>query len=247
MTARLKTAMVLAAGLGTRMRPLTSDRPKPLVEVLGQTLIDRVLDRLAAGGIERAVVNVHYRADQLIDHLKRRTNPAIVISDEQEALLDTGGGVTRALRNGLLGPEPFLINNSDSIWVEGVESNIARLAQNWNPDVMDSLMLLALSTTSLGYDGRGDFTLGADGRVTRRAEHAVTPFVFTGVSIARPELFESAPDGPFSLKPVCGIDRSRNGRLYGIRLEGRWMHVGTPAGLAEAEAALMAAEHDEDD
>ena len=233
--ARMTTAMVLAAGLGQRMRPLTADRPKPLVEVDGRALIDRVLDRLAAGGIETAVVNVHYLGEQIIDALAARERPRIVISDERGELLDTGGGVAKALA--LLGDAPFFVHNSDSIWTEGVEDNLQRMRKYWDGARMDCLMLLAMTTTSTGYDGRGDFTMDSQGRVSRRGEHEVAPFAFTGVSIMHPRLFEDAPAGAFSLNRLW--DRAiAAGRLYGLRLEGRWMHVGSPLGLAEAERAL---------
>ena len=239
--ARMTTAMVLAAGLGQRMRPLTADRPKPLVEVDGRALIDHVLDRLAAGGIETAVVNVHYLGEQIIDALKSRERPRILISDERHELLDTGGGVAKALA--LLGDAPFFVHNSDSIWTEGVEDNLQRMRKYWDSARMDCLMLLAMTTTSTGYDGRGDFTMDSQGRVSRRSEHEMAPFAFTGVSIMHPRLFEDAPAEAFSLNRLW--DRAIGaGRLYGLRLEGRWMHVGSPLGLAEAEQAL-AKRHDD--
>ena len=235
----LTTAMVLAAGLGQRMRPLTADKPKPLVPVAGRTLLDRVLDRLAEGGITRAVVNVHYLGDQIIDAVAGREEPAIEISDERAELLDTGGGVARALP--LLGDAPFFVQNSDSIWIEGPENNLARMRRYWDDARMDCLMLLAMTTTSTGYAGRGDFAMDSQGKLSRRDEHGVVPFVFTGVSIAHPRLFEGTPDGPFSLNLVW--DRAMTaGRLYGLRLEGKWMHVGSPLGLAEAETALTEAD-----
>jgi MurNAc alpha-1-phosphate uridylyltransferase len=227
-----KTAMVLAAGLGTRMRPLTQEVPKPLVRLRGQALIDHVLDRIAAAGIRRAVVNVHHMADSLEKHLAGRKRPEIVISDERGELLDTGGGVLKALPK--LGPDPFLIHNSDSVWIEGVGSNLARLFRAWDGERMDSLLLLALASTSIGYDGRGDFLMAADGPLSRRTEGRVAPFVFTGVSLAHPRLFEGAKPGRFSLNALW--DRAiERGRLYGIRLDGTWMHVGTPEALDEAE------------
>lgn len=235
----LTTAMVLAAGLGRRMRPLTADLPKPLVPVLGRTLLDRVLDRLAEGGIDRAVVNIHHMGDQIIDALNNRTNPQIQISNERDALLDTGGGVRNAL--GLLGTDPFFVHNSDSIWMEGAENTIARMRREWDASRMDCLLLLAMTTTSTGYDGRGDFTMGPRGEVTRRGENEVAPFVFTGVSIMHPRLFDDTPDGAFSMNILW--DRAiETGRLYGLRLEGRWMHVGSPLGLVEAERILQSAD-----
>ncbi len=230
-----RTAMVLAAGMGVRMRPLTDLIPKPMVRLGQKPLIDHVLDRIADAGIERAVVNVHHRADQIIAHLRNRERPYIQISDEREALLDTGGGVKKALAK--LGPQPFLIHNSDSHWIDGVESNLIRLAHEFDPERMDCLLLLALGSASLGYEGRGDFLMSADGVLQRRPERELAPFVFTGVSIAHPRLFEDVPSGAFSLNLLW--DRAiQQQRLFGIRLDGTWMHVGTPAALAEAEQHL---------
>jgi MurNAc alpha-1-phosphate uridylyltransferase len=232
-----RTAMVLAAGFGERMRPLTDRMPKPLVPVAGRPLIDHVLDRLAAAGIERAVVNVHYLADQIERHLKSRTAPAIVISDERDKLLDTGGGVVKAL--GAIGNEPFIHVNSDTIWIDGVKPNLEKLAEAFDPAQMDALLLLAPASTSIGYAGRGDFTMAADGRLTRRSERDVVPFVYAGAAILRPELFRDAPDGAFSLTML--FDRAAAaGRLHGLRMEGVWMHVGTPEAIKEAEAAIAA-------
>ncbi|MFA9550030.1 MAG: nucleotidyltransferase family protein [Hyphomicrobium sp.] len=227
-----QAAMVLAAGKGVRMRPLTAQIPKPLVRLKGRALIDHVLDRLAAAGISKAVVNVHYLADTLETHLSTREKPQIIISDERGLLLDTGGGVVHALPK--LGPEPFLIHNSDSVWIEGVGANLDRLIAAWDCDKMDSLMLLASTTTSLGYDGGGDFVMGTDGRLVRRGEHQMASFVFTGVSIAHPRMFDGAPRRRFSLNELWNT-AIENGRLYGIRLDGQWMHVGTPEALKEAE------------
>ncbi|WP_072396526.1 nucleotidyltransferase family protein [Hyphomicrobium sp. CS1GBMeth3] len=232
MNEAVTTAMVLAAGLGTRMRPLTDNLPKPLVPLDGKPLLDHVLDRIADAGIPRVVVNVHHFADQIEARLSGRTRPAITVSDERGQLLDTGGGIVKALP--LLGPAPFLIHNSDSVWAEGVGANIARLISAFDPERMDSLMLLALGATSLGYDGHGDFLMAADGTLTRRPERGETPFAFTGVSIAHPRMFEGAPDGRFSLNVLW--DRAiEKKRLYGIRLDGVWMHVGTPQAIEDAE------------
>lgn len=232
MTDKVTTAMVLAAGLGTRMRPLTDALPKPLVPLKGKPLIDHVLDRLSAGGIERAIVNVHHFADQIEAHVKGRKKPAITISDERGVLLDTGGGVVKALP--LLGRAPFVIHNSDSAWVDGLGSNIARLVAAFDPDRMDSLMLLALGATSIGYDGHGDFLMAQDGILERRGERREAPFAFTGVSIAHPRMFEDAPKGKFSLNVLW--DRAiQRGRLFGLRLDGVWMHVGTPQAVNDAE------------
>lgn len=231
----IETAMILGAGLGTRMRPLTDLVPKPLVRLDGRALIDHALDRVSAAGVRRAVVNVHYLADLLEAHLKTRAHPEILVSDERAQLLDTGGGVLKALP--LLGPDPFIIHNSDSAWIEGPSSAISRLIASWNDADMDCLMLLALTATSIGYDGHGDFQMTADGRIQRRAERQEAPFVFTGVSIAHPRLFTNAPRGPFSLNLLW--DRAISaGRLYGVRLDGTWMHISTPQALWDAESFL---------
>ena len=228
-------AMVLAAGLGTRMQPLTDTLPKPLVKVAGQALLDHVLDRLANAGVETAVVNVHHMADQIENHLKGRTRPRIEISDERGELLDTGGGVVKALKR--LGPEPFLHMNSDTLWIEGVTPNLPRLAAGFDPARMDILLLLASTTASIGYEGRGDFVMAPDGRLARRAERQVAPFVYAGAAMLSPAQFADAPKGKFSLNTM--FDRAiEAGRLYGQRLEGTWMHVGTPAAIEAAEAAI---------
>ncbi|MEZ5775976.1 MAG: nucleotidyltransferase family protein [Hyphomicrobiaceae bacterium] len=231
----VKTAMILGAGLGTRMRPLTNQLPKPLVPLAGKPLIDHVLDRLAGAGVELAVVNVHYRADQLIEHLKARKSPRIVISDEREGLLDTGGGVKRALP--LIGKGPFYIHNSDAVSIGGLGANLRRMAEIWNPERMDSLMLLATATNSVGYSGMGDFEMTPDGILRRRKERQVAPFIFSGVSIATPRLFLHSPEGAFSLNVLW--DRAMaEGRLHGMQQEGIWMHVGDPQSLAEAERTI---------
>ena len=229
--------MVLAAGLGTRMRPLTDRIPKPLVPVAGKPLIDHVLDRLAEAGVVRAVVNVHYMADQIEQHLAYRTRPQIMISDERGVLLGTGGGVARALPH--LGHAPFFHINSDTIWVDGVQPNLARLAETFDPDTMDALLLLAPTTGSVGYSGRGDFAMAPDGRLRKRDEQEVAPFVYAGAAILSPALFAEAPPGEFSLTVL--FDRAaESGRLHGLRLEGLWMHVGTPEAVSAAEAAIKA-------
>lgn len=232
---RPTTAFVLAAGLGTRMRPLTDTLPKPLVPLAGRALLDHVLDRLADAGITNTVINVHYLADQIEMHVMGRTRPAIKISDERDTLLETGGGVVRALP--LLGDAPFVIHNSDSVWIEDQTANLTRLLDAWNDERMDSLMLLARTEASLGYDGRGDFTLAADGRLTRRSGSESAPYVFAGVSIIHPCMFKGEAERRFSLNHVW--DRAiAASRLYGIVLDGLWMHVGTPQSLDEANAAI---------
>lgn len=231
----VNTAMVLAAGYGERMRPLTSRIPKPLVPLAGRPLIDHVLDRLADAGVKEAVVNVRYLADLLELHLRARRRPAIVISDERAQLLDTGGGAMKALA--LLGAGPFFIHNSDSVWREGPTPALPQMMRLWNPDTMDCLLLLAPLTTSIGFAGRGDFAMAPDGRLTRRGDRESVPFAFAGVSLCDARLFTDSPAGPFSLNLLW--DRAlQRGRLYGVPLDGCWMHVGTPEALTEAEASF---------
>jgi len=231
-------AIVLAAGLGTRMRPYNGQVPKPLVEIGGKSLIDYSLDRLADAGVERAVVNVHHIADAVERHLASRRRPHIVISDERAELLGTGGGIAKALPQ--LGDTPFFLVNSDTVWLDGVKPNFVRLAEAFDPEAMDALLLLAPTTESIGYSGRGDFAMLPDGRLRRRAESEVVPFVYAGAAILSPALFADAPAGAFPLTPL--FDRAGGkDRLFGLRLEGLWMHIGTPEAVAAAEAALAAA------
>jgi N-acetyl-alpha-D-muramate 1-phosphate uridylyltransferase len=232
-----RNAMVLAAGFGTRMHPLTEKIPKPLVQVAGKPLIDHVLDRLAAAGVERAVVNVHHFAEQMQHHLKDRTRPHVVISDERGLLLGTGGGIRNALPE--LGDAPFFLTNSDTLWIDDVRPNLVRLAAAFDPAAMDALLLLAPSAGSIGYAGRGDFTMAADGRLLKRGDQASAPFVYSGAAILAPALFADAPAGEFRLNLL--LERAAYaGRLHGLRLEGLWMHVGTPDAILLAEAAIKA-------
>jgi N-acetyl-alpha-D-muramate 1-phosphate uridylyltransferase len=232
-----RCAMILAAGLGTRMRPLTDTLPKPLVPVGGKPLINHVLDRLAAVGVETAVVNVHHFADQIEQHLKPRRAPKIIISDERDGVLGTGGAVVKALP--LLGDAPFFHLNSDTLWIDGVKPNLERLAATFRPDQMDALLLLAATANSVGYAGPGDFIMAPDGKLRRRPEREVVPFVYAGIAILSPALFKDAPSGAFSLTEL--FDRAiERGRLHGLRLEGVWMHVGTPDAVAAAERAILA-------
>lgn len=232
----ISKAMVLAAGKGTRMRPLTDTRPKPLVEVAGRTLIDRVLDRVAEAGIPDAIVNVHHHADMLERHvLARGGAPRIHVSDERDALLETGGGTRRALP--LLGPDPFIAINADTIWIEGIRPNLMRLMEGFDPERMDCLLLVAATSASVGYEGIGDFLMDKDGRLGRRPERLVSPFVYAGAGVFAPRLFEGTPEGAFSLNLI--FDKAAEaGRLFGLRLDGIWMHVGTPEAIAEAEFAI---------
>jgi MurNAc alpha-1-phosphate uridylyltransferase len=231
-----KHAMVLAAGLGTRMRPYNGSIPKPLVKVGNKALIDYVLDRLALSGVESAVVNIHHMADQIERHLASRQRPRIVFSDERGELLGTAGGIVKALP--LLGDEPFFLVNSDTIWIDGVTSNLARLAAAFDPAQMDGLLLLAPTTSSIGYTGRGDFKMTPDGKLARRGEREVVPFVYAGAAILSPAFFAGVPSGPSSMSPL--FDRGvETERLFGLRLEGVWMHVGTPDAVIAAEAAIV--------
>jgi len=231
-----KRAMVLAAGLGTRMRAFDGRIPKPLVQVGGKPLIDYVLDRLAEQGVERTVVNVHHLADQIERHLAGRARPQIVISDERAELLGTAGGVVKALPQ--LGDAPFFHVNSDTIWIDGVKPNLGRLAAAFEASRMDALLLVAPTATSIGYTGRGDFAMGPDGVLTRRGEREVVPFVYAGAAILTPAFFAGAPAGPSSMTPL--FDRAAEaGRLCGLRLEGVWMHVGTPDAIKAAEEAIL--------
>ncbi|MEM1372289.1 MAG: nucleotidyltransferase family protein [Pseudomonadota bacterium] len=235
--------VILAAGLGTRMRPLTNDLPKPLVSLAGKPLLDHLLDRVTAADVPQAVLKVHYRAAQIETHLHARLKPTIIISDERAQLLDTGGGVRQALARaeaeiGLaLRDGPILIHNSDSVWAEQSVSNLQRLFTVWDDAKMDALLLLAPLSRCLGYDGHGDFVMAQDGRLQRRDAQSPTPFAFIGVSLAHPRLLSGLPEGAFSLN--LAWDRSlAQGRVFGLCLEGTWMHVGTPAALHDAEAFL---------
>jgi N-acetyl-alpha-D-muramate 1-phosphate uridylyltransferase len=230
-------AIVLAAGMGTRMRTYNGHIPKPLVEVGGKSLIDYSLDRLADAGVESVVVNVHHLADILERHLAPRQRPHIVISDERGELLGTGGGIAKALPK--LGDSPFFLVNSDTVWLDGVRPNFTRMAEAFDPRSMDAMLLLAPTTSSIGYAGRGDFAMLPDGRLRRRRENEVVPFVYAGAAVLSPSLFADAPKGAFALTVLFDRAAERD-RLFGLRLEGVWMHVGTPEAVAAAEAALAA-------
>ena len=231
------TAMVLAAGLGTRMRPLTDDRPKALVEVGGRALIDHVLDRLAEAGVTRAAVNVHWFADRLEAHLGARgRGPEIVISDERDLLLETGGGLKKA--RPLLGDAPVFVANIDSVWIDRGDA-LGDLVRLWDPDRMDAALLLARREDAIGFEGDGDFFLADDGRLTFRGEAPAAPFAYMGVHITRPGYADGGAGGPFSLSPLWRASAAA-GRLYGCVLDGDWMHVGDPQARDEAEARLAA-------
>jgi len=228
------TAMVLAAGMGKRMRPLTATRPKPMVRVAGKPLIDHTLDRLTAAGIGKAVVNVHYLADVLEGYLSERTSPAIAISDERDMLLETGGGLIRA-QDQL--PDPFFCLNSDNIWLDGPVNCFADLSRTWNADRMDALLLLVPHKGAVNFTGKGDFHMDAGGRLTRRRSGRIAPFIFTGIQLASKRLLRDAPEGPFSTNILW--DRAiEEGRLFGLPFTGQWFEVGTPQAIAPTEAVL---------
>ncbi|WP_448203572.1 nucleotidyltransferase family protein [Azospirillum sp. sgz302134] len=227
--------MVMAAGLGLRMRPLTLERPKPLIPVLGKPMLDHALDRLEEAGVRSAVVNSHYKGDMIAAHLKARSKPAIALSPE-DVLLETGGGVKKALP--LLGADPIFVVNADILWLDGPSPALARLARHWNPEEMDALLLLMATTKAVGYDGRGDYHMDPLGRLTRRAEMEIAPFVYAGVQIVKPELFAAdTPDGAFSTNLIWNRAQEA-GRLFGLNHDGLWFHIGTPDALTEAEEML---------
>ena len=229
------TAMVFAAGLGTRMRPVTDTMPKPLVRIGGKTMLDHMLDRLSEGGVGRAIVNVHYLADQIEAQLAGRSHPQIIISDEREKLLDQGGGIKKVLP--LLDGKDFFICNTDAVWTEGPQSAIAAMKDAWRPDDMDVLLLVAATATSVGVDWPGDFHMDAEGRLTRRGEREVAAFVYAGVGIMKSSLFADVREDVFRLAPYF-FDAAEAGRLHGVRLGGTWLHVGTPEAIDDAERAL---------
>lgn len=227
--------MVLAAGKGTRMRDLASERPKPLIKVKDTPLIDGVLDRVSAAGVRKVVVNVHHFAGMLRDHLVSRQEPEIAISDESDQLLDTGGGVARALEH--FGGRPFFVLNADVLWLDGRANTLSRLAQRWSDEEMDALLLMCFTVNAIGYEGLGDFMMADDGRLSRREEQCVAPFAYSGIQVLHPRLFDAAPDGVFSLNRLWDKAESE-GRLFGLIHEGAWMHVGTPEGVSAAEDVL---------
>ncbi|MEN0653065.1 MULTISPECIES: nucleotidyltransferase family protein [Hyphobacterium] len=234
----ITTGMALAAGLGTRMRPLTDDRPKALVEVGGKALLDHALDRFAAAGVSRTVVNIHHLADRMRAHIEARSgSPEIVISDETDALLETGGGMVKALP--LLGEDPVLVSNIDAVWVDRGTPELSRLMQAWDEARMDVLLLLAPMEQTLGFDGAGDFFLGDDGRLDWRGDRTSAPYAYAGAHIVHPRVFAGESVRRFSL---TGIWKrlSTEGRLHGLPMKAFWMHVGDPRARDEAEARLAA-------
>jgi MurNAc alpha-1-phosphate uridylyltransferase len=227
--------MIMAAGLGTRMRPLTNDRPKPLVEVRGKALIDHAIDRLVAAGVTLIVINTHYKAQMLTDHLAARKDVEIRISPETDEILGTGGGILKALPH--FEGQPFFVHNSDSVWVEGLGHALERMKDRWDADNMDALLLMASMVTSLGFEGTGDFNMDGDGRLTRVPPLRLSPYAYPGVQIVHPRLFDHAPGRSFSMNVLWDVAIEHQ-RLYGIRLDGVWMHVGTPDAVREADEFL---------
>lgn len=227
------TAMVLAAGLGTRMRPLTDDRPKALVEVGGRTLIDHVLDRLSEVGVKRAVVNVHAFADRLEAHLKSRTDVEIVISDERAELLETGGGLKKA--RPLLGDAPILVANIDSVWTD--DTALGRLIAAWDPDRMDDLLMVTPLERTIGFDGPGDFSMTPEGRLTHRGAAATAPLAYMGAHMLSPRTIDNWPAERHSAFQHW-MEMAARGRLHGVAVDGVWMHVGDPAARDAAETRL---------
>ncbi|NML04688.1 nucleotidyltransferase family protein [Sphingomonas sp. G-3-2-10] len=232
-----ETVMVMAAGLGKRMRPLTATRPKPLVQVAGKTLIDHTFDHLRAAGVKRAVVNVHYLADQMEAHLRARVRDMeVLISDERERLLETGGGIVKARE--MIGDKPFLCVNSDNLWIDGPIDAIRALAARWDDEKMDALLLLVPLARANCHRGMGDFRVDANGRITeRRKPGRVAPFVYIGVQILSPRVIRDWPEGPFSTN-LFWTRAMEAGRLYGVVHQGLWFDIGTPEAIGMAEAAL---------
>jgi MurNAc alpha-1-phosphate uridylyltransferase len=230
-------AMVLAAGLGTRMRPLTEKTPKPLIEVGGKKLLDWGLDSLECAGVAEAIVNIHHLPDRMRAHLAKRTAPHIVISDETERLLESGGGIVKALP--LLGPGPFLVLNADTFWVEDGAPNLSGLALAWDGARMDILLMLAEMDKATGHSGRSDFLLGADGRLVRSGGDPAG-LIYAGAAIVHPRIFAGAEAEPHSLNRYFDLTAAE-GRLFGWRMRGRWITVGTPEAIPAAEAAVAAA------
>ena len=228
------TAMILAAGLGKRMRPLTASQPKPLVRVAGKALIDHALDRLADAGVARAVVNVHYLADALEAHVLARQNPAVTVSDERAQLLETGGGMVKALP---LLPDPFFALNADNIWLDGPKSAFHDLSRRWDPSMMDALLLVVPHARAMNFAGPGDFHMDPLGHVTRRRAGRIAPFIFTGIQLVSHRLLRDAPQGPFSTNILWNRAMEER-RLFGISFTGQWFEVGTPQMIRPTEEAL---------
>ena len=231
------TAMVMAAGLGKRMRPLTATQPKPLVRVAGKALIDHTLDRLADAGVAKAVVNVHYLADALQAHVLGRAKPAVTISDERAMLLETGGGMIKAQARL---PDPFFCLNSDNIWLDGPRNAFRELSERWDPEQMDALLLVVPHARAMNFAGKGDFHLDPFGKIRRRSAGRIAPFIYTGIQIVSHRLLRDPPEGSFSTN-VLWERALQEGRLYGLPFNGLWFEVGTPGSIRPTEEALAGA------
>ena len=230
------TAMVMAAGLGKRMRPLTATQPKPMVRVAGKPLLDHALDRLGEAGIAKAVVNVHYLGDAIEAHVKARSAPAVTISDERDLLLETGGGMVKAHRAGLL-PDPFFCLNADNIWLDGPQNAFADLSAGWQPEEMDALLLVVPHSRAANFRGSGDFHMDPVGRLSRRKPGRIAPFIYTGIQLVSHRLLRDAPEGPFGTMTLW--QRAiEEGRLFGTTFTGHWFEVGTPEAIKPTEEAL---------
>ena len=230
------TVMLMAAGLGKRMRPLTAAMPKPMVRVAGKPLIDRAMDRIEDAGIAKAVVNVHYLAESIEAHLKARKSPSVTFSDERAELLETGGGMVKATKAGLL-PDPFFACNADSIWLDGPRNAFRDLSHAWDPDRMDALLLVVTHARAHNFDGTGDFYMDGAGRLKRKLPGRIAPFIYTGIQLVSHRLLRDAPDGKFSTNILW--DRAiAEGRLFGVAFTGLWYEVGTPQHIRPTEEAL---------
>ena len=230
------TVMLMAAGLGKRMRPLTAAMPKPMVRVAGKPLIDRAMDRIEDAGIAKAVVNVHYLAESIEAHLKARKSPSVTFSDERAELLETGGGMVKATKAGLL-PDPFFACNADSIWLDGPRNAFRDLSHAWDPDRMDALLLVVTHARAHNFDGTGDFYMDGAGRLKRKLPGRIAPFIYTGIQLVSHRLLRDAPDGKFSTNILW--DRAiAEDRLFGVAFTGLWYEVGTPQHIRPTEEAL---------
>jgi len=227
--------MVFAAGLGSRMRPLTDRLPKPLVAIAGVTLLDRALDAFAEAGVATAIVNVHHLADQIETHLEGRERPRVIVSDERKTLLDQGGGIKKVLAE--FAGRPFFVCNTDAFWIGAREDNLRRVASVWDAEIMDVALLLAPRLGSVGVEWDGDFHKAEDGRLTKRAAGETADFVYAGIGIVKPQLFENIEQDVFPLAPFF-FRAAEQGRLFGVPLDGKWLHVGTMAAIEEAERAV---------
>ncbi len=231
---KITTAMILAAGFGKRMRPITDTIPKPLVPVLGQPMLGTIIDQLKASGFDRIVVNGFYLKEQIRDFLENKNDASLVFSEE-DSILETGGGVTLALPK--LGDNPFVVINGDVCWLDGAEPALDRLVEHWDESKMDALLLLHPTSSAIGYEGNGDFTMNPEGYLARKNESDPAPFVYAGIQILHPKLFKDAPEGAFSLNEIFDKALADN-RLCGLKHDGEWFHVGTPEGLIEVEGIL---------